>query len=196
VVRGGVDLGIFRLVAMASPPWVVILGGGQVHRVGRSLRFSEQEATLKFRVLLSLASIVAVGALVPGMAGASSTPTEYFTAVATSVSGPATVVAAGPISATGTSTKVSAHLGDFVFPDGTLTIRHEPVTDSQTFDSRTCTGTFTETGTYVIARGTGAYVHVTGSGRYKVFGTQTGCNPSQPPTSSSQVIQAQGPLAL
>jgi len=151
---------------------------------------------LKLRALLSLASIAAVGALVPGMAGASSTPTEYFTAVNTSVSGPATVVAAGPISATGTSVKVSANIGSFVFPNGTLIVRHPSVTFSQTFDSRTCTSTFTETGTYVIARGTGAYVHVTGSGHFKVFGTQTGCNPSQPPTSISQVIQAQGPLAL
>jgi hypothetical protein len=150
---------------------------------------------LKLRAVLSLASIVAVGALVPGMAGASSTPTEYFTAMSSSVPGPSTVVAAGPIAATGHNTNVSAHVGDFVFPHGTLTIRHEPVTQSQNFDSRTCTGTFTETGNYVISRGTGAYVHVTGSGHYSVFGTQSGCNPSHP-TSSSQVIQAQGPLAL
>jgi hypothetical protein len=151
---------------------------------------------LKFRVLLSMASIVAVGAMGTGVAGASSTPTEYFTAVATSETGPVTVVAAGPISATGTDIVLGRHRDNFVFPDGTLTVRHEPLTNSQKFDRRTCTFTFTETGTYVITRGTGAYAHVTGSGRYKVLAVGTGCDQNQPLTSFVQTIQAHGPLTL
>ena len=151
---------------------------------------------MKLRALLSLASIVAVGAMGTGVAGASSTPTEYFTAVQTSATGPVTVVAAGPISATGTNKNLGAHRGTFVFPDGSVTIRHEPLTDSQTFDLRTCTATFSETGTYVIQRGTGAYAHVTGSGTYKVSAIETGCDPSQPPTSFEQTIMAHGPLTL
>ena len=151
---------------------------------------------MKFRVLLSMASIVAVGAMGTGVAGASSTPTEYFTAVATSETGTVTVVAAGPISATGTDIVLGRHRDNFVFPNGTLTVRHEPLTHSQKFDRRSCTFTFTETGTYVITRGTGAYVHVTGSGRYKVSVLFQGCDQSQPPTSFSLVIQAHGPLTL
>ena len=131
-----------------------------------------------------------------GVAGASSTPTEYFTSTQTSAAGPQTIVAAGPISATGTDTVLGTHRDNFVFPAGTLTVRHEPLTDKQTFDSRTCVSVFTETGTYVITRGTGAYTHVTGSGRYKVTGFFQGCDPSQPPTSSSVVIEAHGPLTL
>jgi hypothetical protein len=150
---------------------------------------------LKLRALLSLASIVAVGAMGTGVAGASSTQNEYFTATQTSATGPITLVAAGPISATGTDIQVRRHLDNFVFPAGTLTVRHEPVTTSRTYDSRTCTFTFSETGTYVIAKGSGAYSHVTGSGRYKVSGIQTGCDPTQP-TSSVLTIVAQGPLAL
>ncbi|HEY5012154.1 MAG TPA: hypothetical protein VIK61_05540 [Acidimicrobiia bacterium] len=154
-----------------------------------------REATLKFRVLVSLASILAVGAIGTGVAGAS-TQTEYFTATQTSVDGPQTVVAAGPISATGTDVQTGLHRDQFVFPAGVLTIRHEPVTRTQSYDSRTCLSRFTETGTYVIAKGTGAYVHVTGSGRYKLVGMFQGCDQSQPPTAVSFVIQAHGPLAL
>jgi hypothetical protein len=66
---------------------------------------------VKLRALLCLAaiaSIVAVGAIGTGVAGASQ-PSEYFTVVSTSpdASG-ATVVAAGPISATGTDMQIGA----------------------------------------------------------------------------------------
>jgi hypothetical protein len=165
--------------------------------VGVSLRLvGGREATLKFRVLVSLASVFAVGAIGTGVAGASSTPTEYFTATQTSVDGPQTVVAAGPISATGTDVQTGRHRDQFVFPDGVLTIRHEPVTTSQSYDSRTCVSRFVETGTYVIAKGTGAYAHATGSGHYKVVGEFQGCDQSQGPTAVSIVIQAHGPLTL
>jgi hypothetical protein len=157
----------------------------------------EAEAHLKLRAVLSVASIVAVEAMGTGVAGASSTPTEYFTAVSTSATAnSATVVAAGPISATGTDMQLGAHRDNFVFPNGTLTIRHEPTTDKQTFDGRTCVGTFTETGTYVIARGTGAYGHVTGSGTYKVNAIFQGCDKNAPPTSFVQTVMAHGPLTL
>jgi hypothetical protein len=151
---------------------------------------------LRFRVLLSLVSIVAVGAMGTGVAGASSTPTEYFTATQTSAEGPQSVVAAGPISAVGTDVQVGRHRDDFVFPDGTLTIRHETLTHSEKLDARTCVYSFSETGTYVIAKGTGAYGHVTGSGRFKVSGVIQGCDHGQPPTSFSLIIQAHGPVTL
>jgi hypothetical protein len=151
---------------------------------------------MKFRALLCLAGIVTVGAMGTGVAGASSGSTEYFTAVATSATGAVTVVAAGPIAATGTDTVLGTHRDNFVFPDGTITIRHEPLTRSQKFDARSCTFTYTETGTYDLTRGTGSYTHVTGSGTYKVFAVGTGCDPKAPPTSFVQTIQAHGPITL
>ena len=150
---------------------------------------------MKLRALLCLGAIVAVGAIGTGVAGASQ-PTEYFTAIQTSANGPQTITAAGPISATGTDMKLGAHRDNFVFPAGTLTVRHEPQTTSQKFDSRTCVGTFTETGTYDISNGTGAYKHVTGSGRYKVSGVIQGCDPNAPPTVFTVIIQAHGPIFL
>jgi hypothetical protein len=145
---------------------------------------------LKLRALLSLASIVAVGAMGTGVAGAS-TPIEYFTISGTSSTAVPTVVAAGPISATGTSSHRV-----LTFPDGTVKVRPTTLTKSQTFDSRTCTFTFSSTGVYVIVGGTGAYAHVSGSGHFKQFAVGTGCDPKAPPTSFSEVIQAHGPLTL
>jgi hypothetical protein len=150
---------------------------------------------LKFRALLSLVAIVAVGVMGTGVAGAS-TPTEYFTYVQTSFNGPRTVVAAGPISATGTDTILTNHKDQPVFPDGTLTIKHQVSTSRQTFDSRTCVFTSSETGTYTIIRGTGAYAHVSGSGRFKASAVGQGCDHSQPPTSFVFIISAHGPLTL
>ena len=151
---------------------------------------------MKLRALLCVAAIGAVGALGTGVAGASSTPTQYFTAVSTSETGTVTVVAAGPISAVGTDTVLGRHRDDFVFPDGTVRIRHEALTSSQKFDSRSCTFTFSETGTYDLIHGTGAYSHVTGYGHYKVSVVGTGCDRNKPLTSFVQVIQAQGPITL
>jgi hypothetical protein len=155
-----------------------------------------REAIVKLRVLLSLAAIAAVGLMGTGVAGASPQPNEYFTSIQTSANGPQTITAAGPISATGTDVQLGAHRDNFVFPAGTLTVRHEPQTTSQKFDSRTCVGTFTETGTYDISNGTGAYKHVTGSGHYKVSGVIQGCDPNAPPMVFTVIIQAHGPIFL
>jgi hypothetical protein len=129
-------------------------------------------------------------------ASAASLPIEHFTGVQTSIDGPQTVFAAGPIAASGTDTQLGAHRDTFVFPAGTLTVRHEQQTETQKFDVRTCVGTFVETGTYVIQRGTGAYVHVTGSGHYRVTGVFQGCDKNAPPESAVIIIQAEGPISL
>ena len=129
-------------------------------------------------------------------ATASSAPTKYFTAVQTSLDGPTTVVAAGPISATGTDVESTNHRGQFTFPDGTLTVKHRATTRHDTFDSRTCVFTSSETGTYTIVKGSGAYAHASGSGVYKSAVVGQGCDHNQPPTSFVLTISAHGPLSL
>jgi hypothetical protein len=147
--------------------------------------------------LLSVAAVAAIGAIGFGSgAGASSAPIQYFTGVQTSPNGPQRVIAAGLISATGTDTVLGNHRDTFSFPKGTLTVRHEPTQHREAFDRRTCVFTFTESGTYVIARGTGAYSHVTGSGVYRARGVGQGCEQNAPPDSFVLTIEAEGPLSL
>lgn len=141
-------------------------------------------------------AIAAVGTIGAGAAVASPTPTEYFTIAQTSPAGPQTLVAAGPLSATGTVVAISNHKDHFLFPNGAVTTRHTKVTSRSTYDSRTCTYEFSESGTYVVGGGTGAYAHTTGSGSYTLHGVVQNCDPSQLPTAFAIVVQAHGPLDL
>jgi hypothetical protein len=79
-----------------------------------------------------------------------------------------TVVASGAINATGEDVVISDTEDQFVFPDGTLTVIHAPVRGNDHFNDKKCSGSFSETGTYVISDGTGQYEGVTGSGTYRV----------------------------
>ena len=57
-----------------------------------------------------------------------------------------------------------------MFPDGTLTVIHAPVRGKEHFNDKKCTGSFRETGSYIISEGTGQYEGVTGSGNYRAVG--------------------------
>jgi hypothetical protein len=151
---------------------------------------------LKLRALVGLVAIAAVGAIGSGTAGASTTATQYFTASQTSVDGPITVVASGPIAATGTDLVETNHRDRFVFPQGDVIVKHEATSSRESFDPETCVGTFSERGRYTVVRGSNAYRGVSGSGRYKAFAIFQGCDPNEPPTSFALVILAHGPLTL
>jgi hypothetical protein len=156
-----------------------------------------QGGQMKFRALLVVASVFAVGAMGTGVAGASKASTEYFTIVQTSFDGPQTVYAVGPISGTGTDTVMGPHKDVFGFTDGSVTIKHSRTGNAKnTYDPATCVGTFTEKGTYTIPNGTGAYAGVSGSGRYQVSGFFQGCDHHQPPTVALVIIRASGPISL
>lgn len=128
-------------------------------------------------VIVSLA-VAAVG-VISIQSSASSAPLtkQNFTLTADiSEEGGGAVVASGAINATGEDIVISDTEDQFVFPDGTLTVIHAPVRGKEHFNDKKCTGSFRETGTYVISEGTGQYEGVTGRGTYRVAGrVQGGC---------------------
>ena len=137
-----------------------------------------------------------VGGAVPGASAARAhSGTQHFLVVQTSEAGSPPVIATGPIHAAGTDIQVNDNLDRFVFPKGALRIRHEAKASHESFDPKTCLGTFTERGVYKVTAGTGKYSHVTGHGRYRVQGYFIGCTENDPSNVLSVTIRAHGPLS-
>lgn len=127
-------------------------------------------------------AIVVAMALMGGLAGPAwaasnnQTFTIFFQGSGTSEP-PGTVVASGVINGAGTDKTVSDSQSGSVerldFPgQGTLfiTTTNDP-NQTQSFDPRTCVGTFSGTGTWRITKGTGDFAGATGSGTYTLQGT-------------------------
>lgn len=137
-----------------------------------------------------------VGGAVPGAAAARShSGIEHFLVVQTSDTGSPPIIGKGPIHAAGTDVQVNDSRDRFVFPQGALRIRHHAKASHESFDPKTCLGTFSERGVYTVTGGTGAYSHVTGHGRYKVQGYFIGCDENDPSNVLSVTIRAHGPLS-
>jgi len=126
-------------------------------------------------------SLVMTGVGVAGVHGSASsaplTKQNFTLAAPLTEEGGGPVVASGAINATGQDIVISDTEDQFVFPDGTLTINHAPVRGKDHFNDKKCTGSFRETGTYVISEGAGLYEGVSGSGRYRVVARfENGCD--------------------
>ena len=77
----------------------------------------------------------------------------------------------GPIHAKGKDKVLGPRKDRFVFPNGTVLLRHKPSAPGQdTFDEKTCYFKFVERGTWRVTDGTGAYNGASGHGRYRVRG--------------------------
>ncbi len=77
------------------------------------------------------------------------------------------VVAAGPIRGAGTFEETDDEdVVRFVFPDGSITLEAPDDEESEEFNERTCSGSFTFSGTFELIEGTGAYEGATGEGTF------------------------------
>ena len=148
---------------------------------------------LRVLVPLTLAAVSVVG--LEGTASSAPLVKQSFTLTSDNPEEPGgTVVASGAINAVGEDVVINDTEDQFVFPDGTLTIIHAPVRGKEHFNVNTCTGSFKESGTYVISEGTDQYEGVTGSGTYRVAGRfQSDC--VNEPTGSF-TITARGSINL
>lgn len=82
-----------------------------------------------------------------------------------------TVNAYGPVRGQdGTDKQVSGNQDILVFDQGTVNVWHKATANSQDVDSRSCTATFTEDGTWKFKGGTGKYEEAAGSGTYHAAG--------------------------
>ena len=153
----------------------------------------------RFRRTSAIFAIATLAAL-PGTSTASAAPVEHhgmqhFLAVSTGGNGgEATLIARGPITAVGTATPTSDVTDVFAFPDGSIDVTHTPRSSKDSFDEATCTGSFTERGTYEVTGGAGDFAGASGQGTYEVVGTVVGCDPEAEPTAFSFTIDAHGPI--
>jgi hypothetical protein len=141
----------------------------------------------------------ALGVHAAGASGNSSTAQEHFVLVQTDPAedAPQTVYAVGPVSGVAVDNVLSDTRDEFAFPDGTITIDHTARHHKENFDTTTCEGTFSESGTYTVVSGTGAYESVRGHGTYTVNAAAKGsCDENTPPSSLVVIIEADGPLSL
>jgi hypothetical protein len=129
---------------------------------------------------------------------------ENFQMMTTSASGSLSVIASGSVfTAAGTDQEnPKAGTSKFVFPNGSVSLKHSPGKGTQSENPKTCLVTINFHGTYTLTGGTGAYSGITGSGTYKLsilgIAARSGgkCAQSKPPLAFHQVINATGTASL
>ena len=162
------------------------------------------------RKIITSALAAAAAAAVMGGAGlavasthSASSGTESFQMMTTSSANPSVIASGSVFTAAGTDHESPNHkTGLFVFPNGTVTVKHSPGKGTQHFDPKTCLLTISEHGTYKLQSGTGAYAGISGSGKYQLsilgIGARSGgkCVQNKPPVAFHQVINASGTASL
>jgi hypothetical protein len=147
-----------------------------------------------------LGAISALALTIGGIAPAASATTshsgtEHFLILQTNETSTPPVIGTGPIHAAGTDLQLNNHHDRFVFPRGALRIYHAAKASHQSFDPKTCLGTFTERGVYTVIGGTGAYSQATGHGSYHLTAYFFGCTQNDPNNVFSLTLHADGPLS-
>jgi hypothetical protein len=129
---------------------------------------------------------------------------ESFQMMTTSPTAPtSSVIATGAFTAPGVDHESQrGNTATFVFPNGTVRLRHSAGTGPQSFNPKTCLLTLNLHGTYRVTGGTGKYAGITGGGTYKLnilaIGARSGgkCSQTKAPVAFHQVINARGTVKL
>jgi hypothetical protein len=142
--------------------------------------------------LLSVPSAVAIGGHRDGRAAGQERFLILNNNPRTNANSP--VAGFGPIHAKGTDKVLTPHRDRFIFPKGSVVVRHSKTSQSQHYDKANCYGRFTETGTWKVVRGTRTYRQASGGGTYRVKGQLIGCSQNRPPKVFQLQINAVGRL--
>jgi len=137
------------------------------------------------------------------VAAAKVTGTEHFQMMTTSGTTSAfPVIAYGVFTTSGVDHESGGAAATFVFPGGTVKVRHTSGTGPQSFNPKTCLLQAHLHGTYTLTGGTGKYKGISGHGTYTLSILGIGakskgtCSQTLPPVAWQQVIDASGPVTL
>jgi len=131
------------------------------------------------------------------------TGTEHFQMTTTSGTASASpLIAYGVFTTPGVDHESGGATATFVFPGGTVNVRHSNGTGPQSFNPKTCLIQVTLHGTYTLTGGTGKYKGISGHGTYTadLLGiapkSKGVCSQTLPPVAWQQQIKASGSVRL
>jgi hypothetical protein len=169
-------------------------------------------------VLAMTGAAVAAGLVVAVPAGASLRPAavtgaEHFQVMSTVTSNSpnSPLIAWGVFTGAGVDRQISSNaagtkgVDNFIFANGKFKVTHTAKTQRQSFNTKTCFYTFSQTGVFTLSGGTGKYKGISGSGKFALTVVGIGpklkngaCNPNQNARSiaNQQVIDGNGSVRL
>lgn len=156
---------------------------------------------LRVWAAVGVSVLAAAGLVTTAVASSASSavPTEHIVGLQNNPTknGVAVVIGNGPIHAHGKDVVVNGHTDRFVFPKGSITVKHRNTTKAHRhFDPVTCYSTFQQSGVYRVIGGTGAYSGASGHGKFIVRGAAWGCSRHKPPRIFQLTLHAAGPLSV
>jgi hypothetical protein len=112
------------------------------------------------------------------------------------------VIASGVFTAAGHAKVGNTPVTKLVFPRGIVKISHKPARSGHHFSPRTCLNVITQSGTYKLLSGTGAYAGVSGHGTFRLglmfiaARVHGQCSSAKPPVAEQEVLQLTGTAHL
>lgn len=169
-------------------------------------------------VLAMTGAAVAAGLVLAVPAGASPRPAavtgaEHFQVMSTATSNSpnSPLIAWGVFTGAGVDRQISSNaagtkgVDNFIFANGKFKVTHTAKTQKQSFNTKTCFYSFSQTGVFTLSGGTGKYKGISGSGKFALTVVGIGpklksgaCNPNQNARSiaNQQVIDGNGSVRL
>lgn len=191
-----------------------------IKTVGARLR-SVSTGRKRAAVVAMTGAAVAAGVVLAVPAGASPlaagpaavTGAEHFQVMSTATNNSPTspLIAWGVFTGAGVDRQISSNaagtkgVDNFIFANGKFTVTHTAKTQKQSFNTKTCFYSFSQTGVFTLSGGTGKYKGISGSGKYTLSVVGIGpklksgaCNPNQNARSiaNQQVIDGNASVRL